>query len=263
MYSFIQTVTLLGAALAAKGAGWLMDGNDTFWVRVLYPSAALCGFLGFWLHGRIRWRRRRRAQARRAKTSWRDVWRILKEDRAFRIYEIGFMTYGVAFLMGWALLSLYAEGPLNLSYDQFTDAVGYAFPLALVCGAWFWGRFTDRLGVIRLSAVAITTLAGFYLFMLLAVSGHRTFVTGFALFGFAMAAIDVGWSLGPLHFAPEGEAHMYTAVHFALVGVRSLFAPFLGLWMMRSLGYHVTFASCATLLLAASLVLWRLSRRSP
>ena len=32
MYSFIQAVTLLGAALAAKGAGWLMDGDDTFWV---------------------------------------------------------------------------------------------------------------------------------------------------------------------------------------------------------------------------------------
>lgn len=260
LYGLIQVVTLLGITLANKGGGILMDRNAE-WLRALYPAAAVLGAAGFWLHGRIRWQGQRRREAPN-RASWKEMVGILARDRAFRTYEIGFMIYGVAFLSGWALLYLYAEGPLALSYKQLTNATGYAFPLALIVGAAVWGRLTDVFGVVRLTGVAFLALAAFYLVMLL-VEGPLSYLAAFAMFGFAMAGVDVAWSLGPLHFAPDGEAHMYAALHFSLVGVRSAFAPFIGFAIAKYLWYHVAFACCATLLMAATLIIWRLARRSP
>ena len=261
MYGLLQAVTLLGSAVAAKAAGRLIEW-DSAWIRVVFPVGGVLGFLGFWAHSRIRWRGQARVKVARLHASWHEVWRILRDDRAFRTYEVGFMTYGVAFLMGWPLLFLYAEGPLGLTYDQLTNGTAYASPAALLFGAWFWSRFTDRLGVVRLSMLAFLCLAIFYTSMLF-VTGPWSFVAVFALWGFSMAAVDVSWSLGPLHFAPEGEAHMYAAVHFSMVGVRSLFAPFLGFWIKQEFGYSAAFSCCATLFCVAAIIALRLSRRSP
>lgn len=260
MYGLVQFVTLAGLTIANKAGGRLMD-SDPDAMRWLYPAAGALGLAGFWLHGRIRWRGQRRPRPPREYASWREVWRILKEDRAFRTYEIGFMVYGVAFLAGWALLYLYAEGPLELSYDELTNATGYASPVALMLGAFVWRRVSDALGVTRLTAIAFLALACFYLSMQL-VSGPWSYVAAFALFGFSMAGVDVGWSLGPLHFAPAGKAHMYAAVHFSMVGVRSCFAPFLGFAICDLFGYRAAFATSATLLIIAAVIIGRLARRS-
>ena len=261
MYGMVQVVSLAGIVLANKAGGYLMDA-DRWWVRVLYPAAAIAGMAGFWLHSRIRWRGQRRRRPPREQTTWREVLHILKTDHAFRAYEIGFMVYGVGFLAGWALLFLYAEGPLALSYDQLTNATGYGFPVALMAGSFVWGRMADALGVTRLTALAFLALAIFYLFML-AVTGPGTYLVAFALFGFVMAGVDVGWSLGPIHFAPDGRAHMYAAVHFSLVGIRSCFAPFLGFAIANQFGYRAAFLASATLLVVAACMIWRLARRTP
>ena len=65
-----------------------------------------------------------------------------------------------------------------------------------------------------------------------------------------------------LHFAPDGRAHMYAAVHFSLVGIRSCFAPFLGFAIFRLFGYRVAFAFSATLLTVAAIIIGRLARRT-
>jgi dipeptide/tripeptide permease len=54
---------------------------------------------------------------------------------------------------------------------------------------------------------------------------------------------------------------MYTAVHFSLVGVRSLFAPALGWLVKRHFSYAVAFGLSVVLIAAAMVTVWRLARR--
>ena len=261
MFGYLTAVMLLAALLTAKGAGYLLD-RDPRWLRVIFPVAGVFGALGFWQLGRIRWRHQRHLRVYEAvgiRSAWREAWRILREDRSFRVYEIAFMLYGCGFLCSFPLLVLYAEDELGLGYAEWTTAMFLVFPAAQVVGSALLGRVADRLGVVRTTAFAFVLLAVFFGLMP-GVGGATELVAAFALFGFAMAGVTLGWSLGPLHFAAEGRAHMYTAVHFSLVGVRSVFAPLLGFLVKDHVSYAAAFGLSVALVLLASATVWRLGR---
>ena len=268
MYGLIQFLTFLGFVLAMKGAGALLD-QDPRWLRLLYPVAAVIGFSGFLVQSRIRWRGQGRRADRavvvggweRWKEGWSNTLSTLREDRPFRIYETAFMLYGIGFLMSVTLLVLYAEDDLGLSYHQYTWAQGVAYPLAQLVGTILWGRLVDRIGMVRTTVFAFLGLGLFFALMPL-VGTAGALIAGFALWGLVMAGIEVTWSLGPLHFAPADKAHMYPAVHFSLVGVRSIFAPFLGYLTKEMFGYRIAFLITAALMVAAALVVSRSERVS-
>jgi MFS family permease len=264
LYGLLQALSASGVMAAAWAAGALLD-RDPRWLRLLFPVAAVLGFASYLLLSRIRWRGQRRAFAVGASASpwqaFRDSFAVLLRDRSFRTYEVGFMLYGFGFLMSMPLLVLFAEGELGVSYVQWTRAQMLAFPIAQICGLAVWGRLADRLGVVRTTAVAFLVLAAFFGLMP-AVTSAAGLIVAFALFGLAMAGVDVGWSLGPLHFAPDGRAHLYAALHFSLVGVRSIFAPFLGFEVSELFGFRIAFLISAGLLILALATLLLLARRN-
>ncbi|MFI5402476.1 MAG: MFS transporter [Planctomycetota bacterium] len=266
MFGLFLVANLLAAAVAAKSAGYLLD-SDPRWVRVIYPAASASGIAAFLLMGRIRWRRSREARRLAAAAShgvakamthaWRETFRILREDKAFGTYERGFMLYGLGFLSSVGLLVLYAEERLHLSYDGFTSAQSVAFPLAQIAGAALFGRLSDRRGVVRTTAVSFFLLCVFFGLMPL-VGSAVGLAAACVLWGIAMGGVNVGWSLGPLHFAPDGQAHMYGAVHFCMVGIRSLIGPFLGFAMKKHFGFPAAFALSAVLVASGGVTVWRL-----
>jgi predicted MFS family arabinose efflux permease len=271
MFGLFMVANLLAAGLAAKCVGYLLDA-DPRWVRVIYPAAAASGIAAFLLMGRIRWRRSREARRLAAAASegvlkamrgaWRETFRILREDKAFRTYERGFMLYGLGFLSSYPLIVLYAEERLRLSYGAYTWALSVAFPLAQIGGAAIFGRLSDRLGVVRTTAISFVLLSAFFGLMPL-VGSAVALAAASMLWGVAMGGVNVGWSLGPLHFAPDGQAHMYGAVHFCLVGIRSLIGPFLGFAMRDLFGFPPAFALSAALVATGALTVWLLEPARP
>ena len=105
-------------------------------------------------------------------------------------------------------------------------------------------------------------IVGGFLVLVPFVSGLASLILSFVLFGTAMAGVFIGWSIGPLHFAPDGQGHLYVAVHFSAVGIRSLIAPFLGYAVKNALdSYRAGFWAAAVFLLAGAITIARLSRR--
>ncbi len=272
LWGLLQTVTILATVAAAKTGGWLLD-HDPRTLRVIFPCAAVLGYVGFFRLGRIRWRRQRRAllgasggdgPLRAILGAMRETVRILREDKAFRTFQIAFMLYGFAFLMSWALLVLLAEESLRLSYSDWTWAQGFAFPLSQIAGMALFGRIYDRIGVVRTTALSYGMLFVFLLWVP-HVAGATDLAFAYALFGMSMSGVNLGWGLGPPHFAPEGKAHIYTAAHLSCVGFRSLFAPFLGYGLEALFSTKVAFAVAAALMaLGAATMLraWHSPHRS-
>jgi MFS family permease len=265
VFGLLAAIVLLGQGVGAKVAGILLD-RDPRWLRAIFPAAAVLGVLGYWQLGRIRWRRQHRARREHAGDGlsaaiWRAVrnaWTTLRKDRAFRVYEIAFMLYGLGFLGSVGLLVLYCEGELRLSYDEWTWAAFVVFPLAQTAAIPAFGRLSDRIGVVRTSAVAFTLLAVFFL-LVPQVRSLPALGAAYVIWGVAMAGVNIGWNLGPLHFAPEGRAHVYTSLHFSMVGIRSVLAPWLGYLVKSRVSYTAAFALSAGLAVAAALTMWRLA----
>jgi MFS family permease len=270
LYSLLSTVSKLSSIAAAKAGGWLLD-RDPGWMRVIFPIAGACGLAEHWILSRIHWHREGRPAVRRwggprsalaaAADAWRETARILREDRAFFVFESGFMLYGLGFLMSTPVIVVYAERDMNLRYGQWASAQGLALPVAQILTTLACGRLVNRLGVVRISAIAFALLAVFFAAMPF-VAGANHLIALYLLFGAAMALVNLGWALGPLSFAPPGRARSYITVHVLFVGVRSAIAPFFGLWLAEKVSRQAVFALSAALVAAGCATLVALARRA-
>lgn len=268
MFGLLATAAMLAQIVASKSAGWTLDHDPTA-LRWLFPLAAVVGIGGHVLLSRIRWRAPRaaveaggrgfKAVGRAVARTWRDTRRVLQDDPAFRTYELGFMLYGFGLNMSMSVLILFSEGVLKVSYDDWTTAAGLANPAAYLLTVAFLGRLTDSLGVVRLTTLSFALLTVYFLALPL-VTDLTGLVVTYVLFGVSMAGVNLGWNLGPLHFAPPKRSHLYMSVHVALVAFRSTLGPLTGFAIYRLTSARVTFLCSAALVAAAVLVLLRLDR---
>ena len=269
MFGLLATAAMLATIVCNKAAGWTLDQDPTA-LRWLFPAAALVGIGGHVILSRIRWRAPRAAVAaggrglkaagRAVARTWRDTLELLKKDPSFRTYESGFMLYGFGLNMTAPVLVLYAESALRATYDEWTTASGVANPLAYLLSIALLGRLVDRMGVVRLTMLAFGLL-GVYFALLPLVHGVDALVATYVLFGVCMAAVNLGWNLGPLHFAPKGRSHLYMSVHVGLVALRSTFGPLAGFAVYKLFSAQATFLASAALQVAALVTLLRLDRR--
>src|SRR6185295_7444542 len=159
------------------------------------------------------------------------------------------------------MLVVYAERDLALSYGGWTWAQGFAMPAAQIVATITCGRLVDRFGVVRASAASFALLSVVFASMMFVRTGGQL-VAAYAAFGTAMALVHLGWSLGPLAFAPPRAARSYVTVHVLCVGIRSSFGPFLGLWIAeRTGGVMSVFACSAASVALGCVVMTGLARR--
>lgn len=268
VFGVLYTLTAVAGIASSKAAGALLD-QDPALLRVVFPAAALVGFLDAFLLSRIRWRgwKRQARQARENPPSGGrgrrlvDSLKVLGRDRDFALFETAFMLYGFAFLMSKPMLAVFGERDLHASYAAWTWADGVASPLAMVVCLPLTGRLVDRIGITRTAAIAFGLL-GTAMLSLAFVESTTGLVVSCAMFGAAMSGVNVAWTLGPLHFAKDGRTHAYTSVHVFLVGVRSVIAPGLGYAIASLTNVRVTFLVAAGFLVCATLTMRRLGKRT-
>jgi MFS family permease len=270
VFAMLSVMSRLGAAASAKVSGWLLDA-DFLWLRVLFPVAAVCGLAEHWTLSRIKWHHAASPKVREwdgmssafaaSSDAWRETLRILREHRAFLVYEIGFLLYGFGFLMSNPVIAIYAVHDLQLSYTEWTTATGLAQPIAYALAIVALGRAVDRFGVVRVTAAAFGLLTLFFTLMPLVRTAPQLDAC-YVLFGATMALVNLGWSLGPISFAPPGQGRSYTTVHVLFVGIRSATAPFLGVWLAGRIGTASVFVISAALVFLGCLTMVRLARRA-
>lgn len=262
-----QALATIGAAVVV---GRLYDARPADGYRWAYVGAAICGFASCWAFYRIRFRSRGRGTGDplRAREVIGDIRRtmgspfrgslaILRRDTAFRRYETAFMAYGLGFMMLQPVLPIFLVERLHVDYAQASNARGLIFYSMMALLSPVLGRVVDRTGPVRLSMAAFLLLAAFPA-LLLTVSSVRGAYVAFAVYGTAMAAVNLGWTLGPIHFAGKSDSAAYMGAHVALVAVRGLVGGPLGILLYRKSGTPgATFACAAALFLGAALLLRR------
>lgn len=176
---------------------------------------------------------------------------ILRADPVFARYEAGYMTYGIGWMIGWALMPIFVVDKLHLNYDQSAQATHMPYLFALVAASVPAGMLLDKIGAFRATALSFGLLALYPLSWALVTSENQLLFVS-VLYGLVHAGANVGWMLGPVSLAPSPEkVPQYVAIHATLVGVRGMLFQFLGVLL-----YNMTKSFTIPLLVAAAAYLW-------
>lgn len=132
----------------------------------------------------------------------------------------------------------------------------------------FFGRLIGKIDPRKFAAFTFATLAGYLLFiqltqffpyhiMVLGIKIYPTMIIAIISNGFFAATMALLWYIGSAYYCKPSEAADYQAVHLTFTGVRSFFAPIIGVIFYQRWGFAVTFSIGVALLLAAvALMIW-------
>lgn len=269
----LQALTAIAVSLLV---GRLYDWRPGSY-RVVYPAAAVCGFLSCLSLARVRFRARpgeppetrlftaglAGALAGALRHPFAGAVQLLREDRGFRRYEMGFMVYGLAWMMLQPTIPVFLVEKLHVAYTDVANARGLIYFTMIAALSHPFGRLLDRLGPLAVSRIAFTILTAFPL-LLASAHGIGMAYFAFLVYGCGMAAVNLGWTTGPIHFARERDSAGYMGAHVALVGVRAIVGGPFGIWLYRASGSPTaTFALASGLFFLGSLIMGTAMRLRP
>ena len=187
--------------------------------------------------------------------SFRNMWRILKENKAFRDFEIGFMFYGFAFMTTASAITLFQDEVLHLNYTSVGFYKSYYNILAIILLP-FCGKVISKVTPEKFATATYFALF-FYLFFLVlsgfypinySVSlGQKSLqifpfvLLAFTAFGVFTATMALLWGIGASYYGKKGQAGTYQSIHVTLTGLRAIFAPHIGILCLALFSYTTVF----------------------
>lgn len=199
--------------------------------------------------------------------SIRRMVQILKENKAFRDFEIGFMFYGFSFMITVSVIVIFLNKGISLNYTSYAVYKNFYNILAIILlpltGKWL-GKTDPRI----FAMVTFGSLTLYIFFMMLTayfpshyiiwgIDIYVMLVLSYIAYGVFAATMALLWFIGSAYFCKDEEAADYQAVHLSLTGIRAIFAPALGVFFFNIIGYTWTFLIAIISLLAGIAVLWK------
>jgi MFS family permease len=256
-YAVLTTSSMLGGAGLSALVGRLLTADPESF-RWYMPALVFAQLLGVLL---LAWLVRRTG-AERAGVGERwtinqllepivHMRGVLAKDRVFFRYEAAFMTYGVGWMICFALVPLIVTDKLKLDYNTIASSTAVAMLLATVTFTLPFGMLNDKIGPVRTSAVAFGLYVAYPLLLIWATDATQLTIAS-VVYGICSAGANVGWLLGPVSLAPtHADVPRYVAIHATLVGLRGTVFQGVGVGL-----YALTGSFTPALILAAIGFAW-------
>lgn len=219
---------LIGASLIMTPiAGILLDHWGH---QILFPIASIFGVASAIVFSFIRVETVQEEQTPQPRP-FPQVLSILKENRPFLFFTIGFTFYGTGFLLSIPLFPVVQVDRLGLSYSM----VGYLTLTQSICsllGNFVWGRLIDRRGgvwVVRFNVFLAILVPFFYSWAF----NVWWLAPAFIINGILASGIDLGLIMAGIELAGNDNVIEYSAVQTTVIGIRGLLAPFLTVGLLN------------------------------
>jgi len=171
----------------------------------------------------------------------KSSWDLLKRRPDFLRFEIGFMIYGVAYMMTLPVVPIFLVDDLVLDYSNIGFARGTLMQILMIPSIFYFGKVFDKTTPQLLASKVFLMLIFYPLFLLAALYApvaYKVYAVylAFIVLGVAMGGITLVWHTGSVSFARDDDAGEYQAVHVAATGIRGSFAPLLAYVVMNYFG---------------------------
>ncbi len=273
IYSIIWGASMVFGAGGGFLVGRSLDHNPEAF-RVIYPAVGVLQLAGAAIfvvlaHHTGHSRRRSVDHAEDGRSAWRRVTEpighmkeVLTADPVFARYEGSYMTYGVGWMICYALLPILVTTKLHLDYEQIAESTHVAYWLALTAMILPAGLLMDRIGAVRSTGLSFLLLALYPVGLILARNANDLMLVSI-VYGMAHSGASMGWMLGPVALAPTKEkVPQYVAIHATLVGIRGKLFQLLGIGLYKltdSFTWPLVIAGAA--LLWSAVQMWQLHRK--
>jgi len=196
---------------------------------------------------------------------------ILKNNKPYLHFEIGFMFYGFSFMITVVIINIFFEDGLGLNYTSVAFYKNAYNVLAIILLP-FAGKLLGNIDPRKFASITFGSLMLYTVFLLLTdlfpyhtVGWNITFypllIVAFLFYGVFAATMVLLWNIGSAYFCEPEEADDYQSVHLSLTGIRAIIAPIFGVFFYEQLGFRGTFIlAIASLAISVGLMRWSYER---
>lgn len=271
LYSSATSVNKIVMLFVTFAYGWLLDWNQYAYTYV-FPFIALIGTVSIYLLSKIDYQPVEKVELKKSfwqsvQSSWKDMWVLMKSNKPYLHFEIGFMLYGFAFMSTVAVITIYFDRALGLNYSSIAFYKN-SYNIIAILLLPFFGRLLGKIDPRKFAAITFGAMMMFLFFLALTeyfpayidiwnIKLYYMLLFYILFHSIFAATMSLVWYIGSSYFGKDEEAGDLQAVHLSLTGVRALFAPLIGVLFYELFGFTLTFGMAILLLLIAiMLMVW-------
>jgi MFS family permease len=275
LYSFTTMSKIILMLITTFSFGLLLD-KDYSAFRYIYPVMGLLGIISIILFSFIKpesdiFQIKEGNLLKVVINSFRNSWYILKTNKPFRDFEIGFMFYGIAFMSSSVVITIFYDKALHLNYTSAAFYKNFYNIIAIIMLPYY-GRLIGKIDLRKFSIftylfmglmIFFVALTEFFPIMIefAGIKFYFMFFTAYVFYGQFAASMPLLWDIGSAYFCKKEEAHDYQAIHLTLTGARGVFAPLVGITLYQAAGFFWTFMlSLASIIIAIGVMLFSLKK---
>ncbi|MFO7723045.1 MAG: MFS transporter [Bacteroidales bacterium] len=261
--------------LAALAYGMILDVHPYGFVYA-YPVTAILSITGLFLlsgisHLPLNGTEIRKPFGKAVRESAGRIINILKTNRPYFDFEVGFMLYGFAFMLSINVIQIFYKDVLELN-NRSVAFYRNAYYIITIFLLPYFGKLIGKIDPRRFSAITFGSMVLYLLFLTLTayfpghveIAGYKIYymMLPYILFHALFAAtMGILWSIGSAYFCKNEDVGDYQAVHLSLTGVRGWIAPLFGIFFFDLFGFTATFGLAMGLPIVAILFLQNSMRR--
>ncbi len=269
LYSSATSINKVVMLIVTFLYGLLLDWNPYAYTYV-WPIIAVIGIGSIHLLSKIPYQAVEQVVIKKTffrsiQSSWRNMWVLMKTNKPYRHFEIGFMLYGFGFMSTIVVITIYFDRALGLNYSSIAFYKN-AYNIIAILLLPFFGRLLGRIDPRKFAALTFGSMALFLFFLAMTeyfpvsieIFNIKIYymLIPYILFNSIFAAtMALLWYIGSAYFGKDEEAGELQVVHLSLTGVRALFAPLIGVMFYQLFGYTITFGIAIVFLLSAILLM--------
>lgn len=275
LYSYSTSINKVVMLFTTFFYGLLLDFDNYAFVYV-FPVISVLGMTSVYLLSRIDYTPPDRLVVKSTimqsvRNSITNMYGLLKTNKPYRHFEMSFMLYGFAFMITYAVTTIFFYNELNLNYSSVAFYKNAYNILAIVLLPVF-GKLLGKIDPRRFGVITYTSLAIYLFFLMITeylpahfylfeIKIYYTLIFYIIFHGLFAATMVLLWNIGSAYFGKDEEADIYQSTHLFLTGARAMIAPLLGIFFYEQFGFTFTFSlAVVSALLASLLMVWSYKR---
>jgi len=255
LYGYATTLNKIVMLFVTFLFGLLLD-FDHFAFRYIYPLVAVLAVADIFILSLIpytdeNFEIQTRNFVTALKDSYQNMRNILKNNLPYADFEKGFMLYGFAWMLTFTVITIFFERVLHLNYTNLAFYKNVYNILAIIMLPFF-GKLIGRIDPRRFAVYTFGSMLLYIVFLMLTqyfpyyveilgIKIYYTLAIAYFFFGIFTATMALLWYIGSAYFCKPSDSGIYQSIHLTLTGVRGIYAPLLGVFLLQLFGFTGVF----------------------